>query len=419
MLSLYRTTIPTPSDYFGTLWSLAGIRDLIMVEHGPTGTAHYNLLNFGALGGASPRGKLFTTGLTEDDVVMGREDSLIKAVLEVDKLYKPRSIALVATAVTAVIGLDLDAVAYSLAEDTQAKLLSFQGGGFRGSYLAGTKEVVEKVSSEFAYAQSFATKSGINVLGPGVDDFNLASDLTEIRRLVGRFGQGINTVFTSDTSVEQVEAFGKARLNLVTKEVARGVAGKLAAHHGQDNVLGLPIGTAATRRWLEELGAKLEHPAVARIVAEEASIYSLQTADAATWRRTWRNLPVVISCPPDLAYGFTEFVVNDLGFTVELVNLTVEPEGEEIIDLIKQLGAKSVVCKLTEDQLAEQLKIISPRVMFGSTSDLLLAPKAKAKVRICLPSYDVFYRFDGQPHVGFRGALYLTQMILNDLRRQA
>jgi nitrogenase molybdenum-iron protein alpha/beta subunit len=98
---------PVPSDYFGVLWALAGIRDGKVVEHGSTGTMAYNAMNFDTLNRLNPKGSFFSSGMNEEDVILGKEDKLIAAIKEVDQLYSPKLLSIVATGITSVIGLDL------------------------------------------------------------------------------------------------------------------------------------------------------------------------------------------------------------------------------------------------------------------------------------------------------------------------
>ena len=62
--------LPTPSDRMGILWSLLAIGDSVIVEYGPAGTTHFSMSLFGELG-VDQQNRLFTTHMSEDDVVMG------------------------------------------------------------------------------------------------------------------------------------------------------------------------------------------------------------------------------------------------------------------------------------------------------------------------------------------------------------
>ena len=107
--------LPTPSDRMGILWSLLAIEDSVIVEYGPAGTTHFSMSLFGELG-VDQQNRLFTTHMSEDDVVMGDVTRLEDAIVELDRNYSPKVIFVIASAITAVLGGHVDAVTCSAAE---------------------------------------------------------------------------------------------------------------------------------------------------------------------------------------------------------------------------------------------------------------------------------------------------------------
>ena len=94
---------PTPSDRMGILWSLMTIQQSIIIEYGPAGTTHYGIGFYSTLG-VDQENRLFTTHMSEDDVVMGDVTRLEEAILEVDSSFHPEVIFIVASSISAVIG---------------------------------------------------------------------------------------------------------------------------------------------------------------------------------------------------------------------------------------------------------------------------------------------------------------------------
>ena len=101
--------LPTPSDRMGIIWSLLAVQGAIVLEYGPAGTTHYSMGLYGGLG-LRFQNRLFTTHMSEDDVVMGDVTRLEEAIIELDKSYAPKVIFVVASSVTAVIGTDIKGV---------------------------------------------------------------------------------------------------------------------------------------------------------------------------------------------------------------------------------------------------------------------------------------------------------------------
>ena len=81
--------LPVPSDRMGMLWSLLTIAEALVLEYGPSGTTHYSMGLYGNLG-VQVMNRLFTTHLSEDDVIMGDVKRLEDSILELDKMYRPK-----------------------------------------------------------------------------------------------------------------------------------------------------------------------------------------------------------------------------------------------------------------------------------------------------------------------------------------
>lgn len=139
--------LPIPSDRMGILWSLLAIEDCVILEYGPAGTTHFSMGLFGELG-ESQQNRLFTTHMSEDDVVMGDVSRLEKALMEIDRNFAPQVIFVVASSVAAVIGTDIKGVCSYMQEKVKARLIAFEQGGFRGDYSVGLLEAYKLLVQE-------------------------------------------------------------------------------------------------------------------------------------------------------------------------------------------------------------------------------------------------------------------------------
>ena len=113
--------LPTPSDRMAVMWTLLNVGQAVVLEYGPAGTTHYSMGLFGNMG-ISPDQTLFTTHMSEDDVVMGDVTRLEDAIVELDRNYSPKVIFVIASAITAVIGTDLIGVCAYMQERGKARL---------------------------------------------------------------------------------------------------------------------------------------------------------------------------------------------------------------------------------------------------------------------------------------------------------
>jgi light-independent protochlorophyllide reductase B subunit len=405
---------PVPSDYFGVLWALAGIKNALVLEHGATGTNFYNNTSFRVMNNQSPKGIIFSTGLDEDDVVMGREEKLFEAAGELDRAYHPDVISLVATAVTSVIGLDLHGIIQELQPRINAKLLAFPGGGFRGNYLQGIKEVFSVLADEVTEPAGRVPCS-VNIIGPTIDSFNIPSDSAELIRLLFLLGIRVNTVFTYNTSVHEIAGLSSAALNIVTRDIALDTAERLQERFGTPYLYGLPFGLRGTVTWLEEISQLIGLPLPCREIAGELKKYGHTLAELASIWQQYTHLKVAISCPYDYALGLTRLIMREWEITVVLVSLPEVPENRDAKELFTGLGIKRVLIAPPVEELRTVMTEVNPHVIFGNSDDLQLVPEVPIRIHAAMPSYDCLTLFDGTPYVGFRGSLYLTQTLLNEI----
>lgn len=101
--------LPTPSDRMAVIWSLLAVKGSVILEYGPAGTTHFSMGLYGTLGMEFEQ-RLFTTHMSEDDVVMGDVTRLENAITELDASYEPEVIFVVASSIAAVIGTDIKGV---------------------------------------------------------------------------------------------------------------------------------------------------------------------------------------------------------------------------------------------------------------------------------------------------------------------
>ena len=83
---------PAPSDRMAIIWSLMPVKNAVVLEYGPAGTTHFGGGLYSSFG--IELGKtLYTTHISEDDVIMGDVSRLENAIREVDAAYNPEIIS--------------------------------------------------------------------------------------------------------------------------------------------------------------------------------------------------------------------------------------------------------------------------------------------------------------------------------------
>ena len=246
--------LPTPSDRMGIIWSLLAVQGAIVLEYGPAGTTHYSMGLYGGLG-LRFQNRLFTTHMSEDDVVMGDVTRLEEALVELDKNYAPKVIFVVASSVTAVIGTDIKGVCRYMQNEVKAKLVAFEQGGFRGDYSVGLAETYKLLVRNLPQKGVAQEKGVYNIIGASAWRYRMASDIWEVKSLLSEaLGLSCNACLCCDTSVEELQAMGKAQVNIVLGNEGLAAAQYLEKKFGTPYVYAAPYGYSGTVCFLESVG---------------------------------------------------------------------------------------------------------------------------------------------------------------------
>ena len=207
-----------PSDRMAVLWTLLTLKDAIVLEYGPMGTTCFARRFMGSLGLETAH--LFSTHLSEDDVIMGDVTRLEKALIEIDKDYQPKVIFVVPSAILAVTGADTAGVCHYMQKQVKARLITYEGG-FKGDYLKGLSEVYLLLVKEFAEMEAKSIAGTYNILGASVYDCPTRIDLQKMECLPDQaFDAKCLTILGLSDSVDDLKRLGQASINIVIREEA-------------------------------------------------------------------------------------------------------------------------------------------------------------------------------------------------------
>ena len=246
--------LPTPSDRMGIIWSLLAVQGAIVLEYGPAGTTHYSMGLYGGLG-LRFQNRMFTTHMSEDDVVMGDVTRLEEAIIELDKSYAPKVIFVVASSVTAVIGTDIKGVCRYMQNEVKAKLVAFEQGGFRGDYSIVLAETYKLLVRNLP-KKDVAQEAGVyNIIGASMWRYRMESDIWEVKSLLDEaLGLRCNACLCCDTSVEELEDMGLAQVNIVLGNEGLAAAKYMQEKFGTPYVYAVPYGYNGTLSFLAQVG---------------------------------------------------------------------------------------------------------------------------------------------------------------------
>ncbi|OON98331.1 MAG: hypothetical protein ATN36_00040 [Epulopiscium sp. Nele67-Bin005] len=386
--------LPTPSDRMGLLWSLLSVKGSIVLEYGPAGTTHYSMGFLGKLG-VEQEEQLFTTHMSEDDVIMGDVSRLENSIVELDESYSPKVIFVVASSTSEVIGTDIKGVCRYMQPEVNAKLIPCDVGGFRGDYTVGVAFAYNHIVKNLT-APTDEVKNNFNLLGLSVGNYRAHSDKHEVIRLLKEgFNLETGAVLCCETSVSQIEQMSSAKINIVVGYEAIKTAQYLEKKFGTPYIVGMPYGYTGTKKWLEQIGEVLEQAPDATLMKEIDSKIS-DTSFYKMYGRMFKKAPkACIVGDYDRVVGLST-LMEDFGATVEnKISLhTLKAVKEEVSDISYFEN---------EGEKMQALESISDTFLLADEISIMLANDTNKSMCVNSPTVYKTQTATHLPIVGVRG----------------
>ncbi|MBB5265244.1 nitrogenase molybdenum-cofactor synthesis protein NifE [Catenibacillus scindens] len=425
--------LPVPSDRMAIMWTLLGVEDGIVLEYGPAGTTHYCVSLFAQMG-ISPDQNLFTTHMSEDDVIMGDVTRLENAICEIDEGYHPRVIFVIASAVTSVIGTDLAGVCKYMQSQVSARLIPVENGGFSGDYTLGLSKIYTLLVRELAGAKaqsvphkltanemsadkktagdrggSETRKPGTyNVLGASAGAYRISSDLWEIEDLMRRaFGLTRGAVLGVHSSLDQLSAMGTAQVNLVLRREALEAARYLWEVYGVPYVYGAPYGYEGTQKWLEETAKAVGY----EMSLEVKTWLDARKSQAATFRMYASMYAARPHQPSAAIIGDFDTILGFSSICRELEikpDLCICPHTLKNTDIPEDLDIRHPA---SEKEQIRWLKSLEYHLVFGDDVSLHLCGGTNTGLCVSFPLVSHVQTAEHLPFMGIRGMDFILETV--------
>lgn len=412
-MQLYKY-LPPASDRMGALWALSSLREAAVLEYGPAGTTHYAIEGFMQLN-ADMQARLFTTHMDETDIVMGDSTRLEDTLREVDTVYAPSVIFVVASSISSIIGTDLETICAARQPETQATLIPITGGGWRGDYTLGIREVLTALANKVVAERTIELPNTCNIIGVNIDCYNFQSDIRELRYLLKEaFGLAVHTVFTADSSVSEIKQAANAKFNIVLRSEGLECAELLQSRHGQPYVYGAPYGYRGTLEWLQKVGQVLGKELDSNFAKH---LRGHATKHSGTVRRAlfhYKSLPTLLAGSLMQVQGMYAFLHGELGIDVK--HIIVNPNRPTRLPEIDPVLAEKLSFNPSEAEKLALLASIRPSVVSGDGVLLDMASSVPVKVQVANPNLSSTLIYDGTPFMGINGATYLIERLMSGLR---
>ena len=211
-----------------------------------------------------------------------------------------------------------------------------------------------------------------NILGPAALGFRHRDDLREISGLLTQMGIDINVVAPLGATPADLARLGNAEFNVVLyPELAALTATWLTRTFGQPATKVIPIGTGATRDFINEVAA-LAHidPAATLAATESRAAWYAKSVDSTYLT----NKRVFVFGDATHAIAAARVATEEMGFTVVGIGTYSREFARDVRDAAKRYGVEALI---SDDYLEIEARIaeLQPELVLGTQMERHIAKR--------------------------------------------
>jgi light-independent protochlorophyllide reductase B subunit len=397
--------IHTPSAFEGALWAAVGVKDARTIFHAPPGcyiNQHVNILV------NDWTTELYSTNLSYANVMQGAEEKLEVTMRKV-LAKKPAAVIIVTAPSVEVTRDDVEGVAHKVGfKDTI--IIRPPIGGTVGE---GKDEAFLQMLSIMKPAKK-KIKNAVNIIGPTFSTFNWQADVFELKRMLSLIGVKVNAVMSAGATVAELKKAPQAALNLCIypydcgQKVAAEMQKRFDVPYLDDII---PIGFENSSAWLQKIGRLLNIDAAAAIKDEMTNAWEFVRSNMVFSVAFEMSAALSLENNNTHAVGISRFLKNEMGMDVVMCAVSSPAAGEKIREV-----CDTVMISPTIDDKREQFVAKSPMVIFGNFYDKKVSMDEGFTNFIFADIPTIGYlNTENCPFMGFMGAKYLVQAIVNEV----
>ena len=355
---------------------------------------------------------MYISGLTESDAVMGNDEKFISDLCLAAEELNPKFVAICASALPAMVGIDMQAIAYEVESRTGIPSFEVKTNAMQ-SYITGAANAFVELARRFALRQDDTTDSNVsvkengntssisvNILGLTPLDFPLYSTTKLIRQWLESEGFTVNAFVGMDTDLEDIRRLPKADVNLVISSIGRPLADYLMNEYGLPYVIGTPYG----KSFAGYLADKLKQAA-----ADKKCINAVKLCREETYPESGKNIS---------EENISEENISEENISEESRNTKISIIGESILStslaaaLLLEKGVQARVLESIGDGDMSVLKTDGPKDesdISCTEEDELEKELSKSDIIIADPLFEPICggkHFIRLPHRAFSGRTF-------------
>ncbi len=239
--------------HVGAMRVATGMRDLHMVLHAPQGDTYADLL-FTMIERRNHRPPVSYTTFQARDLGADTAGLFMTAARDAHARFKPQALLVAASCTAELIQDDPGGLAETMG--LPVPVIALELPSYQRKENFGCDEAFLQLCRALARPMERTTRVTCNILGPTALGFRHRDDAQEITALLSEMGVEVNVCAPMGASPADIARMGQAHFNvLLYPETAEAAARWLEREHGQPYTRTIPIGTNATRAFIEEVRA--------------------------------------------------------------------------------------------------------------------------------------------------------------------
>jgi chlorophyllide a reductase subunit Z len=397
---------PVSNGYWGAVFALTCMNDVEMVVDAPVGcyslpaTATINYTD------ALPElENLASSNITEIEVTL---DGTTRKVLDAVRRVKAREAAkglhkqiiVVSSQESELIGADH---VMSL-QRKHPDALYFTSHAFEEDEWQGRDAALlwlyqeRKKRPEGQKQPQLKSPRAVNIIGPSYSCFNSYADLHELKRLIRGAGGELHYVFPFEANYADMDRLDESAINVVMyREFGESLAKELDKPY-----LFAPFGMKETTEFILELGRRLG--------TEEQAQAFVRKEKKETLMPIW---DIWLGAPQDFYSTCKVAIVANESYARGLKQFLGEELGLAIGTVMSRQRSNDTNNYMLRNRLVQE----RPTFVMGSMNERIYMAEANLPAKFIPASLPIplITRSIGTPYMGYRGAVYLMQLITNSL----
>ena len=197
--------------------------------------------------------RTYISALTETDMILGNDERFIDNVVKAAKEFPGcRFIAICGSPLPMMVGTDFDALGAEIEARAHIPVLALHTNGI-SSYLSGVNQALCAFAGRFCRGDLPKDARKVNILGATPLDYSINGQVGSIKTLLEENGFEVNSIWSMDSSFEELTQAGAASVNLLISSAAKELALYFEKRFGTPYVACVPIGKKLSEKCISAL----------------------------------------------------------------------------------------------------------------------------------------------------------------------